>query len=170
VRRPLVFLESQVIHRVGDLDPRLPVRDGEHGDALCDVANVLADFALGRGVQRARHLVQNKQLRTVDQRPGDGDPLPLTTGEACALFTDFGVDAVRQASNEIGRPVFGLHDTPGPQNCTSGCSCESLACVTALELFNSDSAILNDLGMALYANETLAQSGIMMPCAHEFSV
>ena len=51
VRRPLVALSAGNSPSPGDLDPGLPVRDGEHRDALRDVADVFADSPLGRGVQ-----------------------------------------------------------------------------------------------------------------------
>ena len=79
------------------------MRDGEHRDALGDIANVVADLPLGDGVQGAGHLIKDQQLRTVDERSGNGDPLPLAAGEAGALFADFGEKAFRKAGDEVGR-------------------------------------------------------------------
>lgn len=59
------------------------VRDDDDGDAelFVDVADQLEDLARGLGVERARGLIAEQNLRICCERAGDGNALLLTAGE-----------------------------------------------------------------------------------------
>ena len=70
---------------------------GQHRGALAQGATMLRQIAtLGFGIERAGHLVQDQQLRPADQRPGQGDALPLAARQPRALGADHGLHALGQ--------------------------------------------------------------------------
>ncbi len=76
----------QVHHRdpVRDVfDDREVVSDEQTGEAelTLEVDEQVEDRCLDRHVQRGHRLVGHQQLRGEDERPGDPDPLTLTSGE-----------------------------------------------------------------------------------------
>ena len=62
----------------------------------------LLDPGLGVDVQRGQRVVQHQHLRVADHRPGQRQPLPLAAGQRQALLADPGVQAPRQAGDEVG--------------------------------------------------------------------
>src|SRR3954465_12492452 len=66
---------------VGVADRREPVRDDEGGAPLHDLLERELELALGRGVERARRLVEDQHRRVLEQRPGDREALALAAGE-----------------------------------------------------------------------------------------
>ena len=81
---------------------------GDHDDRLAELVDGGAhegeDLAAGAGVEVARRLVGEDEVRPRGQRPGDGDALLLTTGELAR--------AVRQAVAEAD----GLDDRAQPRS------------------------------------------------------
>src|SRR5262249_11800388 len=73
-----------------------PVRDNDHGAPLADLLHAVLDDALALVIERARRLIKDQNAWIGDQRPGDGHPLPLATGEGGATLADDGVVALRQ--------------------------------------------------------------------------
>ena len=55
------------------------------------------------GVERAGDLVQDQQLGPADQRPRQGDPLPLAARQPRTLGADHGVHALGQLGHELFR-------------------------------------------------------------------
>lgn len=86
---------------IGDFHPCLTMGNGKHRDAPRNLPDIFADLLLRGGVERARHLIEDQQLRAVNQSAGQGDPLTLAAGQPCTLFTDLGRKTLRQASHEI---------------------------------------------------------------------
>ena len=61
------------------------------------------DAALGFAVQGGGRLVQDQDRRILEQRPGDGHPLPLAAGQHQAILSHRRVQAFRQLLNEVVR-------------------------------------------------------------------
>ena len=60
------------------------------------------------GVDAAGRLVEDQDLRVVEQGAGDREPLPLAAGEAGAALAEPGVVAQRRVEDEVvglGRPA-----------------------------------------------------------------
>ena len=70
-----------------------PVRDDHQGAWSADLGNSdrLPQRLLVAAVQAGGRLVQQQQPRRRQQRPGDGQPLPLAAGQQDAVLTDLGV-------------------------------------------------------------------------------
>ena len=64
---------------------------------------------LGFGIERSGRLVEHQDRRVLDERPGDGKPLPLAGGELAASIAQHGVQAVGQGlrvlvhAGDVGR-------------------------------------------------------------------
>src|SRR5271165_475466 len=83
---------------------RQAMRDDEDGSPRDDGLHVLLDDALALIVERAGRLVEDQDARLGDQRPRDGDALPLTAGETAAALAHDRIVALRQLENEIVGP------------------------------------------------------------------
>ena len=59
------------------------------------------DLRLDPRVDRGGGVVEQQQPGVGDQRPGEGDPLPLAAGEGEPLLADDGVVAVGQLADEL---------------------------------------------------------------------
>ena len=81
--RPLVEHGDAVAHRQR---LALVVRDEHERDADLVLDRLQLDLHLlaQLQVERAERLVEQQHLRTVDQRPGEGDALPLAAAELIA--------------------------------------------------------------------------------------
>ena len=66
-----------------------PMRDNDHGAALCDPSQVGIDDRFALGIERTSGLVEDQELGVDQKRAGDRDPLTLPTGEiGRALFDE----------------------------------------------------------------------------------
>src|SRR4051812_14424613 len=88
---------------VGVADGREPVRDDEGGAPLHDLLERELELALGRGVERARRLVEDQHRRVLEQRAGDREALALAAGERAPALADRGIEAVGLAVDEFER-------------------------------------------------------------------
>ena len=75
-------------------DRRKAVRDDEHRAPREEAIDGLLHETLGLGVERRRRLVEDENRRVDEQRPRDGEALPLAAGEARAALAEDGVVAV----------------------------------------------------------------------------
>src|SRR5512143_481862 len=75
---------------VGAKDRRQPVGDGDRGAALHQALECGLDQPLGYGVERRGRLVEDEDPGILEQDPGDGDPLLLTTRQLVAALADDG--------------------------------------------------------------------------------
>ena len=85
-------------------------RDGR--DAPTQSLDSFLDGALADTVERTRGLVEDQQLRSVEERSGDGDPLPLATRCPRAALTERRIEASLQASaplEKMGRTEAVVH-------------------------------------------------------------
>ena len=73
-----------------------PVRDDQHRAVRHQPVDRLLDQPLRLRVQRARGLVENEDRGIPQQRPCDGDPLPLAAREPRAALAQQGLVALRQ--------------------------------------------------------------------------
>ena len=80
---------------------REPVGYDECGAPVEQCLQRLLDEPLGFAVERGGGLVENQNGRVLEQRPGNGDPLPLAAGKSSAPFPDDGVIAIRQIQDEV---------------------------------------------------------------------
>ena len=78
---------------VGVADRGEAVGDHEGGAALHDLVERRLQLALGRGVERARRLVEDQDRRVLEERAGDRQALALAAGERAAALADDGVEA-----------------------------------------------------------------------------
>ena len=62
------------------------------------------DLVLILWIGKGGGLVQNDNGGVLQNRAGDGDPLPLPTGEALAPFTDHRVEPVGQGHHKVIAP------------------------------------------------------------------
>ena len=67
------------------------------------VAQRREDRGLGDGVDRGGGVVEHQHPRVGEQRPGQGDPLPLPARQRQPAFADHGVVAVGQRGDELVR-------------------------------------------------------------------
>ena len=88
------------------------VGDGEGGAALYQAGDRLLDLRFGLGIQRRGRLVQDQDLRIVEDGPGDGKALLFTTGQLVPLLADDHVVAVRFFDDEL----VGIGGSGGAQN------------------------------------------------------
>ena len=95
---------------VGQVEGGLAVRDKQRGPARHHPVQGGVDLRLDPGVDGGGRVVEQQQPGVGDQRPGEGDPLPLAAGEREPLLADDAVVAVGQLANELvglGRPGRG---------------------------------------------------------------
>ena len=96
-------------HPVGEQNGRGPVCHHDAGDRVQHPAQCLLDDGLGVHVERRQGVVEHQNLRRGKDRPGQRKPLPLTAGQAHALFADPGVESEREVVDELrGRDLDGL--------------------------------------------------------------
>ena len=95
------------------------VADEEIGETafLLQFVQEVEDLRLHRHVEGAGRLVEDDELRIERQGPGDGDPLPLTSGELVWEAVEMlppEADALQQLDHPLG-------EFPGPMlPCTPG--------------------------------------------------
>ena len=87
----------RVLHRGGALRDDDLRRLGDIG------LEASADERVGFGIHGARGIVQNEDLRLLQQRPCDAKPLLLPAGHVGAALLDVGVVFVREAADEFIR-------------------------------------------------------------------
>ena len=74
--------------------------DHQRGATHLDAVQLGLDGAFGLGIQRRGGLVEDQDARVLEDRPGDGHPLLLATGELQAALAHRGLVTVRQAFDE----------------------------------------------------------------------
>ena len=67
------------------------VGNGKGGAALGQAAQRLLNLVLCFGIQAASGFVQNQQPGIMQNRPGDGNPLPFPAGQGIAGFPHIGI-------------------------------------------------------------------------------
>ena len=85
---------------VGQRDRRRPRCDHQHR-RLERRPQPIEDRLLGRRVERRGRVVEDQDRRTPHERPGERDPLALTTAEADPALADHGVESGRQRPHEL---------------------------------------------------------------------
>ena len=88
-----------------------PVGDDEAGLSAHQLPHRRLKLLLGTGIHIGGGLIQDQQRRVLQQCPGNGQALALAAGEQHAVFTHVGIEALRQAVDEllgvgIGRSGF----------------------------------------------------------------
>ncbi len=89
---------------VGGADGGQPVRDHHRGPSGECLGQGRLYRGLRGGVQVRGGLVEDHYSRPCQQKPGDGQALAFTAGEAIPAFADDGVQPVGQALDEVGKP------------------------------------------------------------------
>ena len=74
-----------------------PVSDHQHRPLRHEPVDRLLHQPLGLGVERAGGLVEDEDRRVAEERPRDGDPLPLSAREPGAALAEDRVVALRAA-------------------------------------------------------------------------
>ena len=87
--------------QVGVADGRDPLRDDQHRRVAGDRLERRAQPGVGGQVERGERVVEDVDLRLADQRPGDGQPLPLAAGDVAAALGDRGLQAVGHRLDEV---------------------------------------------------------------------
>ena len=77
------------------------MRDQEDGAPRTHLAHVLLNNALGFVVERARGLIQDQNAGIDDERPRDGNPLPLAARQRAAVLADHSVVAFGKSRDEV---------------------------------------------------------------------
>src|SRR5215472_13847145 len=77
------------------------MRDDNEGAALSDAQQIGVDDGFAFSVERARCLVEDKDTRIADQRPGNREALALATREIGGAFLDISFVASRQMLDEL---------------------------------------------------------------------
>ena len=88
---------------VGRADRREAVGDDEAGPLAQHALDGVLDEPLGLGVHGAGGLVHDEHLRVGQHRPGQGDQLLLSGGQAAAALADVAVVALLQVEDERAR-------------------------------------------------------------------
>src|SRR5712675_1825132 len=86
---------------IGKPQRREPMGNDQHRPAAGDLHHVLLHDPLAFIIESARRLVEDEDARVGNQRAGDGDALPLASGQAAAAFTDDRVVAFGQFEDEV---------------------------------------------------------------------
>ena len=76
------------------------------GSVPANIGDGLLDLRLRHVVQRAGRLVQHQHLGILQQRPGNGEPLPLAAGKVHAIFVNVGIIAL---GHRLNIPVYAGH-------------------------------------------------------------
>ena len=85
--------------------------DDERRAVQHQIAERLLHQPLRLGVERRGRLVENEDGRVLEQRPGDGQPLPLPAGQPLPAFANRGAIPVGHGGDElvrVRRPCRGL--------------------------------------------------------------
>src|SRR5665811_739925 len=88
---------------VGLADLREAVRDQQGGSAFEHASDRGLDPVFGAAVDGAGGIVQDQDARLGDQRPGDGEPLPLAAGERDTALADDRVIPMLHLDDELVR-------------------------------------------------------------------
>src|SRR5260221_1095791 len=88
------------------------MRDGDHCAALDEAHQRLLDQLLGIGVERRRRLVEKDDRRVEEEGARDRQTLTFTARQLEAALANDGVEALRQAADELGaaRHLGGAED------------------------------------------------------------
>ena len=86
---------------VGVLYARNTLRDNELGGVGNFLGKRPADFSVGRGINRAGGVVENKDFRLFEQRSGYAQSLLLSARYVSTALLDFGVVFVGEGLNKI---------------------------------------------------------------------
>ena len=84
--------------------------DEEHRHLPFQAVDGQREMLGGLLVEAGDGLVEDEDLRALEQRTGDGEALALAAGEADAVFADLGLVALRQLLDDVvdlgepGRP------------------------------------------------------------------
>ena len=81
------------------------MRDHETGHITAECVQGIADRSLCLRVETACCLVEDQKLRRAQKRAGDGESLPLPTGQIRAVFVERRFIAQRQLLDEVRRPA-----------------------------------------------------------------
>ena len=95
------FVQDQ--DAVGIDDARKTVSDNECRSVLHQTVERTLDGGLVFGIHAGKRLVQQQDWGVLQQRPGDRQPLALTSRESDCPLPDHGVIAMRKMRNEIVR-------------------------------------------------------------------
>ena len=87
-------------HPVGISDCRQAVGNDEARSPLHQLVKRLLDLHLGPCVDRTRRLVEDQDSRIREDRPCNGDELPLTLGQVCATLRELRVVSLREFADE----------------------------------------------------------------------
>src|SRR3954470_23810586 len=97
---------------IGVGDRGHPLGHDDHGRLAGPRPQSRAQTGVGGHVERGERVIEQVDLRTTDQRPGDRQPLPLAAGEIGAALAHRGLEALGKGAHE----VTGLSDLQrGPQ-------------------------------------------------------
>ena len=80
---------------------RQTVRDQDRGLPSVPSFDRGEDLVLGAGVDRAQGVIENEDVRSLDQRAGDGDSLSLSPGERESPFADHGLVSLIEALDRV---------------------------------------------------------------------
>lgn len=86
---------------IGVLDGSQPVGDGEDCFPLCQSGQSLLDQVFILRVYAGGRFIKDDDRGVLQNGPGDGDALLLSSGEGRAAFSNHGVIAVRQGRDEV---------------------------------------------------------------------
>ena len=79
------------------------VRDHQSGAPFGEMGEGLMDQLFVDGVEMRRGLIKNEDGSIFEQRPGDGESLPLAAGKLNAALADHGIEGKRQLGDELMR-------------------------------------------------------------------
>lgn len=111
---------------VGVPDGAEPVRDDRHGAPPDELGDGGLHRHLVEGVERARRLVEQDHWRVLEQRPRDGDALPLAAGQGRPALPHGGVEALGQAAGAQGPQ--GIQGETGPKGETGPAGSDGVSC------------------------------------------
>ena len=100
---------------VGGIGQRKAVGDDQHGAASKQPGQRIADQRLAPGIQAGRDFIQDEDRRILQERPSDGQTLPLPAAQPGALLAQRRIVAARQRLDELvgvsspGRSDHGIH-------------------------------------------------------------
>ena len=86
---------------IGPAQRAQPMGDDERRSSAHGRFHRGQDFMLRARIDRGQGVVENQDRRLQQDRPGDGQPLPLSARKIAAMFADDRVVAVRQFANEL---------------------------------------------------------------------
>ena len=86
---------------VADLECGETVRNDDDRHLLSERVERLTDQVLAPDVERTRRFVEDEDVRVLDQRSSDDQPLLLSAAEVTALFADLPLVALGEASDVV---------------------------------------------------------------------